>query len=245
MQTITRFSEVTVFDAQTAWQQWNLTEYSFKSECLLSVFNSLNKIDATLSNIMNLKIQHAQSYLAQPQIMPGPTGETNELYCAGRGVCALVVAPTTENVEQDSTDERLDERLKIAMSFMTAALIGGNSVVMCCDDESFNHNIQQAIGTTLPAHLVQIVAYDAHAKLINSEIAIAALVAKPDIQIKINRLLSRRDGAIVPLVTDDPDAVVSAFDPALVLRFITERTRTINITAVGGNATLLELGSGH
>ncbi|HAS64519.1 MAG TPA: 1-pyrroline-5-carboxylate dehydrogenase, partial [Vibrio sp.] len=36
-----------------------------------------------------------------------------------------------------------------------------------------------------------------------------------------------------------------AHDPHLSLRFITERTRTINITAVGGNATLLGASDSH
>ncbi|MCO4788283.1 1-pyrroline-5-carboxylate dehydrogenase, partial [Vibrio cholerae] len=49
--------------------------------------------------------------------------------------------------------------------------------------------------------------------------------------------------AIVSLVSEtDLLTLPVAHDPHLSLRFITERTRTINITAVGGNATLLELG---
>ncbi|MFA0070912.1 1-pyrroline-5-carboxylate dehydrogenase, partial [Vibrio breoganii] len=60
----------------------------------------------------------------------------------------------------------------------------------------------------------------------------------------INLQLAKRDGAIVGLVAETDLATMNvANDPHLSLRFITERTRTINITAVGGNATLLELGS--
>ena len=236
MQTITRFSEVTAFDARTAWEQWNLTEYSFKSECLLSVSKTLYQIDATLSNVMVHHIQQAQFFIGEPQLMPGPTGETNELYCAGRGVCALVVT---------SLSEQKEDVQKAAISLLTAALIAGNSVVICCDDEDFNHTLEQALGDYLPAHLVQIVAYDSYAKLIESNISIAAVVVDPQTQITMNRLLAQRTGAIVPLIMEDPQNIALSFDPALVLRFITERTRTINITAVGGNATLLELGSEH
>ncbi len=62
-----------------------------------------------------------------------------------------------------------------------------------------------------------------------------------------NKKLALRSGAITALVSEtDLEALPQSQDPKLVLRFITERTRTINITAVGGNATLLELGSdGH
>ncbi|MGO3799410.1 MAG: 1-pyrroline-5-carboxylate dehydrogenase, partial [Vibrio casei] len=60
------------------------------------------------------------------------------------------------------------------------------------------------------------------------------------------------EGVITPLVAETVDGtstsghdLVLTHDPSLVLSFITERTRTINITAVGGNATLLELGDQH
>jgi len=33
-------------------------------------------------------------------------------------------------------------------------------------------------------------------------------------------------------------------DPYLIYRFIIEKTRSINVTAVGGNASLLALGNG-
>ncbi len=237
MQSITRFSEVTVFDAQTAWEQWNLTDYSFKSDCLLSVCRQLEQQQPELSAVMKYHLHHADVLLAEAKLMPGPTGETNELYTAGRGVCALVVesgAPWISVVAQ-----------------LTAALIAGNSVVMCCDDLELNQCIESAITTSLPAHLVHIVAYDSYKALLEADIRVVALISSTETELSVNRTLAKKHGVIVPLVAETFDSGDTAqqltlvHDTSLVLRFITERTRTINITAVGGNATLLELGNQH
>lgn len=238
MQPITRFSEVTVFDAITAWEQWNLTEYTFKSECLLSVWRYLEKEQPELSSIIKYHLHQADERLAEPKLMPGPTGETNELYCAGRGVCALIVENNTS--------------WAAVMAMLTAALITGNSVVICCDDIDLNKVIESAISTALPAHVVQIVAYDSYQEVIKSDIRITAFIGSDVTQMSINRLLAESEGVITPLVAETVDGtstsghdLVLTHDPSLVLSFITERTRTINITAVGGNATLLELGDQH
>lgn len=237
MQPITRFSEVTVFDAQTAWEQWNLTDYTFKKECLLSVERHLEGQDPQLAAAVQYHLRHADRLLAEPKLMPGPTGETNELYTAGRGVCALVVESGAPWVA--------------VFAQLTAALIAGNAVVVCCDDIELNQCIESAIATTLPAHLVHIVAYDSYQAVVASDIRVLAFVGSEKTELSLNRLLAKKQGVIVPLVAETVDVakegsdLIQAHDPHLVLRFITERTRTINITAVGGNATLLELGNQH
>lgn len=237
MQPITRFSEVTVFDAQTAWEQWNLTDYSFKSECLLSVCRNLEQEQPELQAVINYHLQHASTIVAEPKLMPGPTGETNELYCAGRGVCALIIEG--------------NHSWAASMAQLTCALIAGNAVIICSDDIAFNQCIETAIATVLPAHLVHIVAYDSYQSVIDSDIRIVGFVGTEQTELSLNRLLVQKNGVIVPLVSEivettaEEPMLILAHDPCLVLRFITERTRTINITAVGGNATLLELGGKH
>ncbi|NTJ39281.1 1-pyrroline-5-carboxylate dehydrogenase, partial [Vibrio vulnificus] len=88
-----------------------------------------------------------------------------------------------------------------------------------------------------------MVAYDAVLQLIDRDVRSVGYVGNAQVD-ELNLQLAKRDGAIVGLVsaTDQAGALL-AHDPHLSLRFITERTRTINITAVGGNATLLELGN--
>ncbi|TVO35683.1 1-pyrroline-5-carboxylate dehydrogenase [Vibrio algivorus] len=242
MQTITRFSEVTFFDANTAWEQWNLTEYTFKSECLRSVSRNLEETQPALSAVMNFHLQQANERLSEPKLMPGPTGETNELYTAGRGICALIVEPGMPWVA--------------VIAPFTAALIAGNAVLICCDDKALNQCLENAISNVLPAHLVHIVAYDSYQSVIEADIRLTAFVGRTKTQRSINADLAHKKGAIVPFIAEtiadentqdrcDSLSLVQAHDPSFVLRFITERTRTINITAVGGNATLLELGNQH
>lgn len=237
MQPITRFSEVTVFDAQTAWEQWNLTDYTFKSECLLSVCRNLEQEQPELTAVIKYHLQQAELLIAEPKLMPGPTGETNELYTAGRGICALIVEP--------------DMPWTAIVAQMACAVIAGNAVIVCSDDMAFNQCIETAIAAALPAHLVHIVAYDSYQSVVSSDIRIASFVGSATTELSINRLLAQKDGVIVPFVAETIDTTAEekeltlAHDPCLVLRFITERTRTINITAVGGNATLLELGNQH
>jgi delta 1-pyrroline-5-carboxylate dehydrogenase len=77
------------------------------------------------------------------------------------------------------------------------------------------------------------------------DISAAALVGNRQAEQDVNRELAKREGAICTFVSEtDLQALPVSHDPCLVLRFVTERTCTINITAVGGNASLLELGSG-
>ncbi|MFV0575005.1 MAG: 1-pyrroline-5-carboxylate dehydrogenase [Vibrio sp.] len=241
MQPITRFSEVTIFDAKTAWEQWNLTDYRFKHECLVSVARNLEQKQPNLAAVVNYHLQHIQSLLSEPKLMPGPTGETNELYSSGRGLAAVVVEPHLE----------AKDAWPAVMAQLVCALMAGNGVILCCDDIELNQQLEAAISGVLPAHLVHIVAYDSYQQVLNSDVRIVASVGSEQTVAKINRLLANKLGVIVPLVSEviEPDSItntlIAAHDPSLVLRFITERTRTINITAIGGNATLLELGNQH
>lgn len=97
--------------------------------------------------------------------------------------------------------------------------------------------------SSLPANLLQFASFDAYHQLIESDVRCVGYVGNPSVEATLNRQLAKRTGAIVSLVSEtDLLTLPVAHDPHLSLRFITERTRTINITAVGGNATLLELG---
>ncbi len=223
-------------DAQAAWSTWNLTEFEFKCECLLSITRSLQETNPQLASVMAFQLKHAEPHLAQPQLMPGPTGEVNELYTAGRGVCVLLL----------QAGQECDQDQQALMAQLTVALLAGNSVLVCSDNLEFNQQISQAMAASLPAHVLQFVAFDAYKDLLQQDIRVAGLVGDGQFAQKINRILAATEGALVPLLVEtDLVALPNALDPNLVLRFITERTRTINITAVGGNATLLELGSEH
>lgn len=225
---VTRFS-----DAFSAWENWNLTDFDSKSECLLAFKQALQQTQPTLGAVVSFHIEQASTLLAETHQLVGPTGETNELYTAGRGVALII------------QDENSSQAKSATMAQMTAALIAGNSVILCSDDAELSKQLEAAYTqSSLPTNLVQFTSLDAYHQLLESDVRSVGYVGNIEVERSINRQLSKREGAIVGLVSEtDLAAIPVAHDPHLSLRFITERTRTINITAVGGNATLLELGS--
>ncbi|MFB9215935.1 1-pyrroline-5-carboxylate dehydrogenase [Vibrio sinaloensis] len=225
---VTRFS-----DAFSAWENWNLTNFDSKSECLLAFKQSLQQAKPELAAVVSYHIEQASALLAETHQLVGPTGETNELYTAGRGVAVVI---------QDD-DSQSGNNAVVAQ--VTAALIAGNSVILCSDDKELCKQLEAAYTqSSLPTNLVQFASLDAYHQLLESDVRSVGYVGNTEVERSINRQLAKRDGAIVGLVSEtDLVATPVAHDPHLSLRFITERTRTINITAVGGNATLLELGS--
>ncbi|SEG56704.1 1-pyrroline-5-carboxylate dehydrogenase [Vibrio hangzhouensis] len=227
-------NNATIFsDVLTAWEGWNLTDFAEQRECLLSAQCSMNELNATLASVMAFHIQQANVLLANPHVMPGPTGETNELYAAGRGVVLVVL-------ESEAAEAKI-----AAMAQITAALIAGNGVIICSGNDKFNQILKSAVERSqLPTNLVQFVALEEAATFIDFDVRVVGLVGSEETEWQVNHQLANRDGAIGLLVSEtDLASLPTSHDPNLVLRFITERTRTINITAVGGNATLLELGS--
>ena len=226
--------QVTGFcDAFSAWEWWNLTDFALKSEYLLRFKQALAESQPELALVVDYHLEQAQLLLGQTQQLQGPTGETNELYARGRGV-ALVIQ-----------DERSAQAQSVVVALLSAALIAGNSLIVCSDDAKLCQALAAAyLRASLPTHLIQFVARDAYQALLESDVRSVGYVGNSETETDINRQLSERSGAIVALVSEsDLSACPAAHDPHLALRFITERTRTINITAVGGNASLLELGA--
>ena len=223
-------------DALSAWEQWNLTSFDYKYDHLKALRAALEAQNNSVAKVVSYHLQHASSLLAETHQLIGPTGETNELYAAGRGVALIICESNLVN--QANT-------LSSAFAMITCALVAGNSVVVCSDNAELNRMIKQALSSVnLPSNLVQVVAYDASASLLDSDVRSVGYIGHSNIEHALNLQLAKRNGAIVGLVSEtDLESSTLAHDPHLSLRFITERTRTINITAVGGNATLLEMGS--
>lgn len=226
----------TISDAIGAWEPWNFSSFEYKRECLLRIKGLVKKANQVLADSMDFHLQRAEDLLAVPYLLNGPTGETNELYTSGRGVTLLICG----------SDENNPVSLQqAAFSLLTSALLAGNSLVICTDEpvliKLVNDITEEAL---LPEHLVQRMAYDDFYSLIDTDIRAIAYVGDRQTAQEINRQTAKRTGPIIGLVAEtNLDTLAEVADPYLVLRFITERTRTINITAVGGNATLLELGS--
>lgn len=216
-----------------AWESWNLLTFDEKSEYLLSLEGHLKGKYQEAFQYQMVCSKHIVSHVYS---LNGPTGETNELYTAGRGVGVLVVDTQHQNAP-----------LAIG-SILAAMLTAGNSVIICGGEGAMMEPLLSALKqANLPINLVQCISFDGYQDLLDEDIYNFAFVGSEQDLVGLNKQLALRSGAITALVSEtDFDELPHSQDPKLVLRFITERTRTINITAVGGNATLLELGSdGH
>ncbi|MCL9781702.1 1-pyrroline-5-carboxylate dehydrogenase [Vibrio sp. S4M6] len=223
--------QVTCFsDAYAAWEHWDSTSFDYKSERLLSIIGNMDKDMSHLSMVVSYHLAHAKSLLSNVKSLVGPTGETNELYTSGRGVALII------------QDDKTTQAQQAVLALVSAATIAGNSVIVCSDDTEFTKQLSQAF-VSLPTGLVQCVSFDAYHQLLESDVRSVGYVGNTAVEQSINRQLANRNGCIVGLVSSVDSNRALALDTHLCLRFITEKTRTINVTAVGGNATLLELGS--
>ncbi|MBO0180471.1 1-pyrroline-5-carboxylate dehydrogenase, partial [Vibrio parahaemolyticus] len=100
----------------------------------------------TVAKVVSYHLQQASALLAKTHQLVGPTGETNELYAAGRGV-ALVIC--------ENNIEPADNALYSAFAMITCALIAGNSVVVCSDNAELNQLVKQAVAlANFPSNLV-------------------------------------------------------------------------------------------
>ncbi|MCQ1059329.1 1-pyrroline-5-carboxylate dehydrogenase [Photobacterium sp. DNB23_23_1] len=217
-------------DSFTAFESWNLTDFSDKKQALHQLGNQL---PAALANVFQYQFNHAEAVVAEPQSLTSPTGETNELYTQGRGVSIVLVDSGAPNCS----------RALVAM--LAALLSAGNSAIICTNDneiealfEPFKSQHQSI------ANLVQFVPKEQYAALLKFDIRNFVYIGDQAKTVELSTELATRSNAITAMVAEtDLENLPLSKDPMLVLRFITEKVRTINVTAVGGNAMLLELGS--
>lgn len=224
-----------------AWLSWNDLGVIARAE-LIAKWVKIISQEAALGKLAGEMAKYqkhqAVTLLGDEKLMPGPTGEVNELYSAGRGL--FVVSAT--DAEQSST-------INAIVGHISAALLAGNTLILALPQAQ--QTLQFVLLNTLyTAGISELVVQGAE------ETALTALIESPkvagvaftgDAQTAqtINRRLSMRNGLLAQLVAEiSGSALAYVTDTHFILRFITERTRTINITAVGGNATLLELGGG-
>ncbi len=187
------------------------------------------------TQLLTYHCQRAVELIAKEQVMVGPTGESNILRTTGRGVFVLAA----------------DEDAPVAAIVATAycALVAGNSLILALSAS------QKALAETLLNIFKEVKAANL-AVQVTDKPNMSLLIKEPDIvgvifigsqkqAIGINRVLANRTGQIAQLIIETDFKLLStACDADLILRFITEKTQTINVTAMGGNATLLALGSG-
>lgn len=175
-------------------------------------------------NILRLLAAQARREFGAPQKLPGPTGEHNELQLHGRGVlgCASGAGATLGDV---------------------AAQLGG-----CVASGCAAVVLPDPTLATTSARLVEILRMagvpDGVLALVDGATLKEAVrddrleglawAGPEDAQRVLAMRLAERAGPILPLIAEP-------FGPYYLHRFAAERTLTIDLTAAGGNASLLTL----
>ena len=225
--------------ATPAWLTWNAIDIEQRIT-LISQWSELLKLQHSLGllpgQMVDFHSLHAVPLISSGEEMPGPTGESNILSTSGRGPFVIMA-------EQDAPIEAF-------IALVSCALVAGNSVVMAAlpEHEDIISTLEQVCvfsDIEMPIFAVKD-NNELENLIINPAIAGVGYVGSEVEAIRLNRVLVNRDGQIALLVVEtDLEGLEMVRDQSLVLRFITEKTLTTNVTAVGGNATLLALGCGE
>lgn len=171
----------------------------------------------------------ARKKLANPIQLPGPTGEDNQLLVFGRGLMVLVV---TES-----------DLLASAEKQIACALLCGCPIIVAADQvhkttlDAIQADYLQA---GLPSGLLQIEPIESLASLIQNN-SIEGLIAN-SLNIDssaLREVMAKRNGSIIPLIEWPKDN--RGYNYHWLLWFLSERTRTENLVARGGNTQLFNL----
>ncbi|MGR0279044.1 1-pyrroline-5-carboxylate dehydrogenase [Marinomonas dokdonensis] len=224
---MTMVQPVQIQVAQKSFEAWDKLGFSGREQKLTA---ALGQLTETQQKMAQWQIQNAQKNISETLVMPGPTGERNELSCQGRGVflCASLVDTEVANVG--------------LVGQIFAALIAGNPVITV---GLVGQQIMDKICPSLPQGIVQNIAESAQDAIIEAEhLAGVAVLCDTEQAKQLDKRLVAKSGLICQLVEEtDVETLSTISKPHYILRFVTERTISNNTTAIGGNATLLELGS--
>ncbi|MBA4503342.1 delta 1-pyrroline-5-carboxylate dehydrogenase [Marinobacterium marinum] len=224
------------FDTQAIaiWEAWNRRGFADRCQHLASALEHLPAhAEAALTERLASQVLNDAGPLGKVLEMPGPTGESNELYLTGRGL-ALVSGT-------DSSSETL-----LACQLLATLACGNTVVLRWPGQEAWTTALASALHQAGVPRAMLVVDNETPAAELLAEEALRLVVTSctPAQEIELNRRLAEQDSVLVQLVAEtDLQHCPLLTSPDFLLRLVTEKTRTINTTAVGGNATLLELGS--
>lgn len=213
-----------VIDAVKAMPKWQAITIDSRLAILREACTEKCSTDF-LSNMETI----AREKLANPIQLPGPTGEDNRLSLHGRGVMVLVVT---------GSDSLIDAGKQIA-----STLLCGCPVIIAADKTRINEleiiklNYQKA---GLAKELLQIEPLEILTALIqnNSIEGIIANSLNADSGV-LRQVMAQRSGSIIPLIEWPENA--EGYNYHWLLWFLSERTRTENLVARGGNTQLFNL----
>ena len=180
-------------------------------------------VEAVLA-VARQQIQATEDMLQKPTTLPGPTGESNQLFLESRGVIACVRDANT------SFEHWL-------VSVLTA-LVAGNTVVAVVDEQYYREasacmTALEKAGLTKGAFTVCPLS---QSKALCNGGDLAGVSVEPGAEVErwFAETVAAKNGAIRPLISE-------FIGERLAHRLLNEKTVTIDTTAAGGNASLMTL----
>lgn len=174
--------------------------------------------------------------LDEVMLMNGATGESNELYLSARGKTMIIGT--------DSPSE--GNKTLPVLAQMIAALLTGNEVILHYPSQP--EICSEAVDILYQAGIAEDVisiANDSQTTILlhMNRLAQVAVTGTAEEIEQIACELSKTDGILSQVIAvTDIKGCHEILTPDYLYRFVTERVKTINTTAIGGNASLLELG---
>lgn len=175
----------------------------------------------------------AAASLDEVHRMTGATGESNDLYVTGRGKTMVIGGESAKAMA--------------VLGQLIAALLTGNEVILHCpsQDEMCNEAATILYQAGISDDVLSVANDSQTITLLHidrlAQVAVAG--SRSEVQ-AISQELANTDGILTQVISvTDMEGLSEMLTPDYLHRFVTERVKTINTTAIGGNASLLELGT--
>ncbi len=219
--------------ADNAEKKWRLTDLNTRISCVRQLLAKIAHVEIIddLADDLNRTLVSARDQLMNiekrmknPQVLPGPTGESNIIYLENRG---NILCFADESVS-----------LHFWVMSLVTALAAGNTVVSVVSDLFYDEALafrDKFISTGADVGVLQV-AKLTHLETMLAHPALAGVVVDSNCDRKhyMSKKLSERQGAILPVIT-------SEYSDNLIQRLLTEKTISIDTTASGGNTSLMTL----
>jgi len=219
--------------ANKAEKNWRLTELNTRISCVRQLLAKIAHVDIVedLADNLNYTLASARSQLIdiekrlkKPEVLPGPTGESNIIYLENRG---NIVCFADANVS-----------FHFWVLSIVTALATGNTVISVVSDLYYEEALafrDKFLATNAEKGVFQV-ARLRHLSTMLADPALAGVVVDSHCDRKhyISEKLAERQGAILPVIS-------SEYFDHLIQRLLTEKTISIDTTASGGNTSLMTL----
>ena len=213
-----------ISDSNSAFYKWKAVTVETRITLIEDIFLSLecNKEEKTaLTHKCNQVIEYASSHWQAPKLMPGPTGERNELTTEPRGMVTVLIQ------ENDSLSDWA--------TCILGLLLSGNAVIVCSHLnwiptlKQLKMHLDDQEQTDKCLHILEEKHVD---QLINKETISSFFYLSESGRVKqVQNKIAKRSGPITPLLLHNNNTYLH--------NMVWEKTITINTSAVGGNTELI------